>query len=272
MNHPLRLILLLAFSHAAAVFAGCPSSVPVSGSLTVEACEPKVEKCVSASRAVHDYADMEDDSTTFSIAMHSSPWRMYGPDARIMSLDQLAELIRQKLTPRQKSVLLMSSWTGVAPSADDSSVASKLSRRLGGFPVQGQDGFVWLTPKGSIRTTRQAFTLFQGSYGQIKEGSDVFVSMTAAGAMRFEDRFVASKNGDGMLDAGMAWDVFSLCPDNALDRFVVAAGFGNAIAAYNAGVILLERKTKRDSLSARKWLHEAARRGDQPSQSLLSGL
>jgi TPR repeat protein len=70
----------------------------------------------------------------------------------------------------------------------------------------------------------------------------------------------------------MAWDVFSLCPDNALDRYVVAAGFGNDIAAYNAAVMLLDRRTHSDSLSARKWLQDAARRGDQASKDLLSGL
>jgi TPR repeat protein len=151
-------------------------------------------------------------------------------------------------------------------------LASRLSRRLGGFPVQGQDGFVWLSSTGKIRTTHQAFTLVSGGYARIKKGADVFVSLTTAGAVRFEDKFIASRNGAGMVDAGMAWDVFSLCPEKALDRFLAAAGFGNNIGAYNAALLLLDRGSPSDSLAARKWLQQAAQRGDTLSRNLLSQL
>jgi len=245
----------------------CPTTIPTKGSLSVTACDANKDVCVSSSKAVHDYADIEDDSSTFSIAVQSSPWRMYDPNGRILLLDELAKLISNGLKPMHKSVVLMASWTGVSPSANDSSIASKLSSRLSGFPVIGQDGFLWLTSDGKTKTTRQAFTIYTGNYTKIRKGDDVFVSMTTSWAMKMENEFIKSHDHEGLLRAGLAWDVFGLCPEYALDRFEAASN--NPVARYNSAIMRLDMNNASDSAKAIIHLRNAMLQGDTKAKELL---
>ena len=248
----------------------CPTTIPTNGSLSVKSCDPKNDSCVSSTKAIYEYAEMENDSATFSIAVQSSPWRLYDPKGRIILLDELSKLIKKGLKTNHKSVLLMASWTGISPSTNDSSLASKLSSRLSGFPVVGQDGFLWLKKDGKTRTTHQAFTIYSGSYSKIKKGDDVFVSMTTSWAMQLEGKYIKEKDSEGLLWAGLAWDVFGLCPEYALNRFEAASN--NPVARYNAAIMRLEMKTKNDSATAINHLRKASMQGDTKSSELLPTL
>ncbi|WP_426319904.1 hypothetical protein [Pseudoduganella sp. R-43] len=52
-----------------------------------------------------------------TIALHGSPWHLYGPDSRIMTIDKPAEVLQQESKKKKKlsHVVLMSSWSGTAP-------------------------------------------------------------------------------------------------------------------------------------------------------------
>lgn len=263
---PTRLFLLA----LGKVFGSCPSTLPVSGSISVTACDSKKETCVSSVRAVFEYAQRENDSSTYSVAVHSSPWRLYDPNGRILRLEDLAAMIKPGLKPYHKHVLLLASWSGVAPGVRDSSIAARLSARLGGFAVVGQDGFLWFTKDGKTRTTRQAFTAYTGNYATIRKGDDVFVSMTTSWAAKKEDEFIKDGNHEGIQKAGLAWDVFGLCPEYALDRFEAAST--NSVALWNAAAMRLEMKTASDSAKAIEHLRKASQMGDAKSKDWLSQL
>jgi hypothetical protein len=262
--------ILLSFAPAR---ASCETSLPLKGSISVTSCDPAKEKCVSSSQAVYEYTEAyHDDSTEYSVGIPSSPWHFYDPDMRIVRVDRLADQIKSGLTPRYKYVLLISSWSGVSPDGKTASLAAQLSNKLGGFPVKGQDGFVWMTKNGKIRTTKQAATMFEGSYTKIPEGSDVFVSMVYSWPIQVEHKFMEKKDGKGLLLAGAGWDIFSLCQDKALDRFEASATLSNSIGAYNAAILLTERATHTDSTAAINFLQTAAQNGDLPSKQLLQEL
>jgi len=260
-------LLFLALGRVA---SSCPSTLPVSGSISVTACDAKTDTCVSSARAVYEYAEKEDDSLTFSLATQSSPWRLYDPNGRIVRLEDLAAMIKPLLKPYHKHVLLVASWSGVAPSGRDSSIAARLSARLGGFPVVGQDGFLWLTKDGKTRTTRQAFTMYTGTYATIRKGDDVFVSMTTSWATSMEGEFIKKADHGGLLKAGLAWDVFGLCPEYALQRFEAAST--NPVARWNAAAMRLEMRTAKDSAKAIEHLGKASQLGDAKSKEWLKSL
>lgn len=255
-------ILSLALLAAAQGVAACESSLPLSGSVAVPVCDWEGPDCRAAGRVVYEYTQAgPDDPATLSIALQSSPWRMYDADMRILRVEEVAKLIVPALEPKHKRVELHGSWTSVAP-AGTPSLASRLSKQLQGFPVTGMDGFLWRDSKGGMRTTRQAFSMRRGA-GQyfVPTGEDVMVSLVAGWAAGLEDRF-GPDDGEMMLLAGVGQDVFLLCPDGALADFEAAAAMGNAVAAYNAAQVRLERNRAGDREAALKLLERAKALGD----------
>jgi hypothetical protein len=205
----------------------------------------------------------------FTIGMQSSPWRMYDGDMRILTVDDVAAAVRAKLDGKVERVELIASWTGVSPQAGVPSLAERVSKALGGFPVKGEDGFLWLAPDGTRRTSRQAFTLREGAGSYfLPKGSEVFVPLVAGWPAFVEDR-IPDDNPDLLLRAAAGWDVFFLCPARALAGFERAAAKGSAIAAYNAAVMRLERDGDGDRAAAFALLERGMALGDARSRARI---
>lgn len=207
---------------------------------------------------------MDDDPSTLYLSLHTSPWHFYDADWRILGAEELADILRPKLSAEVRKIILLASWSGVAAEPGGQSLAVKLSRVLKGFPVQGQDGFIWLDKDGKSRTTRQAFTLSQGGGPyQVAEGGEVMVALAGGWPATFEAELMQHKHAQGIRRAGAGWEMFFLCPERALKAFSAASQLGDSIAAYNAAMLYLELGSKGDRQAALRLLRQAAAAGDQ---------
>lgn len=283
MNMPLAPLRLPPASYATFLFLAlsatftcaspddCPSDLPLEGVVSIETCDKEKETCVSALQAVAEYiARVEDTPETCTVALHSSPWRLYDPEMRIITVRELGDRIRPALKSPVKSVALVASWTSVSPDGKTKSLAAQLSEYLGGFPVTGQDGFLWLSKDGSMRTTRQAFSIRSGPPPyEIAEGSDVMVSLAAGWHAEFEDMFSYVQDADGMLRVGVGCDIYFLCPNRALRAFEASAKMGNRIAEYNAALMRMELGGKENLAIAKSLLEHVASFGDEKAASVL---
>jgi len=268
-----RILVFAGLIVLAPVVDACEASLKLSGMIEVSNCLHGEPGCVSAGQQLYKYTEASpDDPTSFSIALQSSPWRLYDADMRIISVEEVAKMVRSHPDPKINRVELIGSWTGVAPSAGVPSLATRLSKALDDFPVKGENGFLWMDKHGATRTTHQAFTARRGSgpYG-VHEGDEVMVSLVDGWAAGMEDRIPAT-DGEVMLMAGVGQDVFMLCPEHALADFEAAAKMGNAVAAYNAALIRLERNEAGDRQAAERLLAQAATLGDSKSTERLAGL
>lgn len=258
----------LALALSVPTFAtACETGLALEGTEVVKACGTDAMACVPASRAVYEYAQAYPDSENeISISTASSPWRVYGPDGRIMRVEELAAAIRQHFSDKTEKVFLLASWTDTG----EASLARQLSDALDGMPVTGIDGFLWLSADGSHRATRQAHTLREGSgFYELAEGGDVLVPLAHGWAAGLEQRFIDNGDNELLLHAAIGWDVFYLCPDKALAGFELAAAHGDPIAAYNAALMRMERKGEGDREAARRLLERAVSQGDRKSSALL---
>lgn len=251
--------------------ADCTTSLPLEGVVTVETCAAESPDCKSAAEVLHEYSSIPDnDPAMLTIAIQTSPWRMYGPDSRILRVPEFAVMIRPHIKEGVKSVRLDGSWTAVAPGKGAKSLATQLSDAMAGFPVAGLDGFMWVARDGRIKTTHQAFTVRKGS-GQyrVRTGADVMAALVAGWPAEVQDYFVQAGDAEGVMRAGVGWDVYFLCPERALSTFELAAKMGSAIAAYNAAVMRLERGGDGDRQAAIALLVRAAELKDEKAAALL---
>ena len=84
---------------------------------------------------------------------------MYDAEDRIVTVEEMATVIRAKRSESDSRVHLAGSWTAARPDGDADTLVRRLSEALGGFPVDGSDGFLWLSAAGELRTTHQAFSV-----------------------------------------------------------------------------------------------------------------
>lgn len=248
------------------------SHLRLSGTTTVESCFPQQASsdCVYAGKALYQYLEAVPDSdAVYAIGLQSSPWRMYDGQMRIISPEEVAHDVRTGLNDKVKHVELIGSWTGVAPAPGVESLAERVSKALDGFPVQGEDGFLWLAQDGTRRTTHQAFTLREGAGTYyVHQGGEVMAAMVAGWLAYLQDQ-LPPDDANAQMGAAVGWDVFFLCPDKALAGFEHAANLGSAIAAYNAAVMRLERGSDGDRESALALLERGATLGDAKSRVRL---
>jgi hypothetical protein len=258
-------LLLATGQHA---LAGCETSLKLEGVMSVECCTPR-DKCIPAGKAVDEYSEAaKDDPSLLSISVQSSPWHFYDNDMRILTVEELAEMVKPTIKKVQR-IALIASWTGVAPDRNGKSLAQKLSDALNGFPVTGMDGFVWIAKDGSVRTTHQAFTIKQKCPYGVHPGKEVMVSLVAGWPVGFEEDYVKERNSEGIMNAGAGWDIFMLCPERALQSFEAAAKLSNPIAAYNAALMRLERGKGDDVKEATSLLTQADKLGDKKARTML---
>ena len=250
------------------------SHLQLAGTATVQTCSPQgAADCTYSGKALYEYMEAVPDSdAVYTIGLQSSPWRMYDGELRILTVEDVAEAVRSKMDGKLQRVALIGSWTGVSPQPGKPSFADRVSTALGGFPVHGEDGFLWLAKDGTRRTTRQAFTLREGAGSYfLPAGSEVFVPLVSGWPAFVEDQ-IPEDNADLLNASAVGWDVFFLCPDKALVAFERAAACGSAIAAYNAALVRLDRGADGDRAAARKLLERGAALGDAKSRARLDAL
>lgn len=270
----MKLILSLFLATVASgATANCPTALPLQGMLSVANCYPMKEHCTRADEALYAYmtAMPEAGDNELRIGLHGSPWHLYGPDYRILGIDELAGMIRARGN-KIRRVLLLSSWSGVAPDGQRKSLAQQLSHTLGGMPVEGKDGFLWYESSGSTYTTQQAFSGFVSGPYAVEKGSPVMAALVPGWATTFESQYMQQRNAAALLLVGVGHETFSLCPERALAAFEAAAALAEPIAAYNAAIMRLERNAKGDKEAAQALLQKAAAQGDKPSAAMLESL
>jgi len=262
--------LLSLLAACATAQADCPTTLQLSGVINIDNCNPKREDCVPAAEALYQYsAAMPDGSDeVLRIMLHGSPWHFYGPDYRIMTIENLAGMVKQQGS-KIREVVLVSSWSGASPDKRHEPLAQQLSNALGTIKVTGPDGFLWFDKDGKTEITKQAFTVFATGPYAIKKGEKVMASLVAGWPAQFEQTYSEQGNADGLLRAGVGHEAFSLCPSRALTAFDAAAALGNPIAAYNAAILRLERDANGDRQAALELLRWAAASGDKPAAALL---
>jgi len=246
----------------------CVAAKSLEGAVTIPQCDAKAKDaaCIPGHVAVYEALEALEIPGEFTIGIQTSPWRMYDGEDRIVTVDEMAASVRSKRPESDKRVRLVGSWTAARPDGEGATLAQRLSAALDGFPVDGSDGFLWLSPKGEMRTTRQAFSVWKTGWYQVRKGDDVMLALVPGAVAQFEDDFARDGRADGVVRAGVGNDVFMLCPEGALAAFERAAGMGSAIGAYNAGVMHAEAG---DSAAAIVWLEKAAALGDAKAAARL---
>lgn len=269
-----RLILSVLSFVTADALADCTASLPLSGTISVKTCDPEARGCALSDKLFFEYIGrVRKDKTEVTAVAMASPWHLYDGDMRIIGVEELADKVRPLLVDPVARVRLIGSWTGVAPDKNRKSLAEQLSAALDGFPVSGMDGFLWISKDGRMRTTQQAFTIKDGigPYG-VPKGADILVSLVSGWPSEVQDFFIENKDADGVMRAGAGWEIFNLCPERALATYEIAAEMGDAIAAYNAAIIRLERNAEGDRQAALALLTQATARGDEKSRLRLQQL
>jgi len=249
----------------------CVPSTKLEGSLPIPLCDPEAnaDKCIPGHQAVYEAMQALDIAGVFTIGAQTSPWRMYDGEDRIITVEETAAMIRKQRPDTDLRVLLAGSWTAALPEGEGATLAQRLSTLLDGFPVDGSDGFLWMSPKGAMRTTHQAFSVWKTGWYHVARGEDVMVALVPGAVAQFEDRFAEEGRAERVVRAGVGKDVFMLCPDGALASFERAAGMGSAIGAYNAGVMHAEAG---DRAAAITWLEKAAALGDAKAAERLAAM
>lgn len=264
-------IFLAVLAVCAMARADCTSSLPLKGMQAIDNCDPAHAKCVRADQALYAYMVARKDAGehVLTIGLHGSPWHLYGPEYHIIDIDELAGMVRQQGSKIQR-VVLLASWSGVAPDRHTKSLAQQLSSALGGMPVAGQDGFVMYAKDGTVRTTRQAFTGVKSGPYWVAEGAEVMASLVPGWSASLEPQFAKERDAAGLRQAGVANDIYLLCPERALAAFDASAALADPIAAYNAAVMRMARGAAGDADAAIKLLTAAAGAGDKKAQAKLA--
>jgi hypothetical protein len=262
---------LVAFWLISSSALACDTShLSLSGSASVKTCHKEGPDCIYAGQALYDYMEaIPDSDEVLTIGLQTSPWRMYDTEMRILTVEDMAAAVRAKLNGKVKRVELIGSWTSISPEAEKPSLADRVSKALGGFPVKGEDGFLWLAKDGTRRTTRQAFTMRSGAGSYfLPKGSEVLVSLVA-GWPAYVVAQIPEENAEMLMHAAAGFDIFLLCPDQALAGFERAAEKGSAIAAYNAALMRLERDAEGDREAGLALLERGTALGDAKSRARL---
>ncbi|CAN7553273.1 hypothetical protein LJR143_003839 [Pseudoxanthomonas sp. LjRoot143] len=251
------------------VAIACDQATRLEGVLSIPQCDPatSTKGCIPAGEALYQAGTAFDIADVFTISLQTSPWRMYDAEDRILTVDEVAALIRAKRTDTDRGVYLAGSWTAAMPDGSAATLAQRLSSALDGFPVDGSDGFLWMSATGELRTTHQAFSVWKTGPYAVERGAEVLTALVPGWAAQFEERFAEEGNAIGVVRAGLGYDVFMLCQPRALAAFERAGDMGNAIGAYNAGLMHAEAG---DRAAAITWLQKAQALGEGKAATALS--
>src|SRR5687767_13355430 len=114
----MKLALLVLCLLSPAALACDTSHLPLSGAISVRTCSPTQDSvdCVYSGQALSEYMEaIPDNDSLYSIGLHASPWRMYDAEMRVLTVDDVADVVRPRLDGKLEGVELIASWTGVSP-------------------------------------------------------------------------------------------------------------------------------------------------------------
>ena len=260
MSHTVRCVLALVALLAPGVGLACDTATGLEGMVSIPQCDPTTSRtCISGGEALYQATTAFDIPDVFTIALQTSPWRMYDAEDRIVTVEEMAAVIRAKRSETDRRVHLAGSWTAARPDGGADTLVRRLSNALDGVPVDGSDGFLWLSAAGEPRTTHQAFSVWKTGPYAVERGAEVLMPLVAGWTGDFEDRFASEGNAAAVVRAGVGHDVFMLCPQRARASFERAAGMGSAIGAYNAGLMHADAG---DRATAIAWLEKARALGE----------
>ena len=267
MSHTVLGMLALVALLVPGAGLACGKANRLEGTLSIPQCDPATSTtCIPAAEALYQAITAFDIPNAFTIAVQTSPWRMYDAEDRIVTVEEMATVIRAKRSESDSRVHLAGSWTAARPDGDADTLVRRLSEALDGFPVDGSDGFLWLSAAGELRTTRQAFSVWKTGPYAVERGADVLMPLVAGWTGDFEDRFASEGNAAAVVRAGVGHDVFMLCPQHARASFERAAEMGSAIGAYNAGLMYADTG---DHATAIAWLEKARALGEPKAGAAL---
>lgn len=260
--------LVLGLALLPGLASACDTTTQLDGMLSIPQCDPgsAIGGCIPGTKAVFDALQALDVPSVYTIGVQTSPWRMYDAEGRILTVEEVAAAVRRDRPPTDLRVQLLGSWTAAMPDGSGHTLARRLSTALGGFPVDGTDGFLWLGATGETRTTRQAFSAWKAGSYSVDAGADVMAALVPGAPAQFEDDFARNGIAEGVVQAGIGHDVFMLCQERALAAFERAAGMGSAIGAYNAGLMHAQAG---DRVAATTWLQKAASLGEPKAAAAL---
>jgi len=267
MAYTARCVLALVATMLPGLGLACGTTTRLDGMLTIPQCDPAASKaCIPAGEALYQATTAFDIPNVFTIALQTSPWRMYDADDRIVTVEEMAAVVRSKRSDADRRAYLAGSWTAAKPDGREDTLARRLSAALDGFPVDGSDGFLWLSAAGDLRTTHQAFSAWKTGPYAVERGADVLMPLVAGWTGDFEDRFAEEGNAAAVVRAGVGHDVFMLCEERARASFERAAAMGSAIGAYNAGLMHADAG---DRATAIAWLEKAQALGEAKAAAAL---
>jgi hypothetical protein len=266
-----RLAVLLSVALLPALGHSCEQASALEGTLSIPHCDPASAgaNCVPGAQAVHQALEALEIPGVFTIGVQTSPWRMYDAQGRILTVAEVAAAIRAARPDSDRRVYLAGSWTAARPDGGGETLAHRLSVALDGFPVDGSDGFLWLSPSGAMRTTKQAVSVWKAGSYSVERGEDVLTALVPGAMAQFEDQFGRDGLAAGVVEAGIGFDVFMLCQERARAAFERAARMGSPIGAYNAGLMHAEHG---DRAAAATWLELAQSLGEAKAANALAEL
>ena len=110
MRRLLPLLLLIASTGAHAACEEGLFTPALAGVETIPTCSLGKEGCLYSGDAVFRYGEaIPDDPAALSVLAQGSPWRIYGPGNRILTIDYLAKAVRGLQSKGEKKVVLVSS-------------------------------------------------------------------------------------------------------------------------------------------------------------------
>lgn len=92
-------LLALCLLSPAALACDTPH-LSLSGTVKVQTCSPQEDStdCMYSAQAMYEYMEaMPDDDSLYSIGLQASPWRMYDGEMRILTADDIADVVRPEL-------------------------------------------------------------------------------------------------------------------------------------------------------------------------------
>ena len=98
MNSPRLLALALAALLQPASALACVPATKLEGTLSIPYCDPQADAdtCVPGGEAVFNALEALDIPGEFTVGIQTSPWRMYDGDDRIITVDEMAAVIRKE--------------------------------------------------------------------------------------------------------------------------------------------------------------------------------
>ncbi len=85
------------------------------------------------------------------------------------------------------------------PDGEGQTLLQRLPDALDGVPVTGSDGSLWPGPKDEMRTTHQAYSMWQNGWYHLHRGEEVLIPPVSGAMAQFQDRFAADGKNDGVV-------------------------------------------------------------------------